>query len=387
MMCLWLLTILFPVVSFAADVSPPEVLASMRVGAWGGCSGITVAVDDKAGFALTNAHCCQKVGDKVGLCFVDGRIVNGIFIAEDETVDLALIWFPIEYVLAVTPLHERPRQAGEWIGVGYPASSGPNVKQLKYTRVGQNDRGMSRWVFAVKSGLFWSGDSGGGIVQDHRLAAITSDGHNGGPDVGWAYACPQPEIAKFLDTHLPEPAKQRTREVCKDGGGYCPVTPNPQQDTKTWKPSPNVEIKLPERTHKPGDGWQNDSTLTDRKATELIAALIGRCEKLEQRVAALEGPNGLLGPGRDALPPPPVLQPTDKEISAAVTKWLEANQAKIQGIDGRDGKDGTNGKAGEPGVVTINLQWSGGAPIKRLPDLKSGSEVDVKLKKEISEPK
>jgi hypothetical protein len=357
----------------AAEVSPPEVLASVRIGAWGGCSGVTIAVDDKAAFALSAAHCCGQVGDKVGLCFVDGRICNGIFIAEDETVDLSLIRFPIEYALAVTPLHEKPRQAGEWTGIGFPASSGPNVKRLQYTMTGTNDRGMPRWVFGVKSGTFWNGDSGGGIVQEHRLAAITTDGFNGGADVGWAYACPHPSIKKFLDDNLPGPAKDKTRRISEQGT-YCDVRPNPQKDTNGWNPSANVPIVLP-------DKLPRDGTFPDSDASKYIVELTKRVEQLEADVKFLKEqlakPTPLPDAPAPALPPPP----TDQQISAAVAKWLADNEHRLRGRDG---------KPGEAGVISVNLNVrspDGTASTKSLPNLRSGTTVDVPITKLIQQPK
>lgn len=341
----------------AEEISPPEVLASVRIGRFGGCSGTIIGADDEQAFGLSCAHCCSGVGNPVGVCFVDGSISTGRWLATDPRYDLSLFAVSVDSIIGSARIPTvAPNQEMPWTAVGFPQTRGPIYKTLRYEGVVGNDQVASkRWQCLVTSGKFDDGDSGGGIFQKSNLIGVISH-HGPGPEVRLQGASHN-QITDFLWANRTMMAKVRNhRQDCPDGN--CPIAPKP--DPLTWKPEANVPIVLPKADR------QNPTTLTDKAATRRILELEERVSKLEKLIAEIHKPT----PISDA-PAPPKPEPSAPPAPAKGDKGDRGDA----GPPGRDGKDGATG------VVTVILKWSDGTPIATK-ELKSGQKLTQLLRKD-----
>jgi hypothetical protein len=350
----------------AADVSPSEILASVKIiGNGVTCSGTVIAVGPSGGsaYGLSAAH-CARVGTEFRLGFVDGSIGSAKWLAADAQKDIALFVCWADDVLAHAPVPDSLPSADPQF-VSFPGGSGPKVSRLTY----QDDYGTNgtagRARFAVANGQFSGGSSGAGVFRDGVLTSVVTNGHDGGP----AYGCYHNDLVAFVRANADKFRECSPLVKCVDG--ICAKDAN-----GTWRPSPNVAIVLPKNER------QNKDTLTDKAATARILKLEQQVADLATRLANLEAG------GKSDAPLPPVEDPK-KDPPPAPLPVAVAGKDGAPGRDGRDGKDavGAPGKDGKSGTVSIVLQWADGKPIASLANLVAGSKVTVPVTKTVSEPK
>ena len=324
-----------------------QMLASVRVGRGGGCSGTVFATDDDYAYVLSASHCVSAIGNRVGIGTVDGITHDGEWIARDNDLDLSIARFPRVGTLAVTPISPAmPTRDGTWSAIGFPATSGPNFKSVGPADVVTNTNvATSRWSMRLLSGTFGGGDSGGGIFKGPHLIGVMTHGHEGHEVQGAAHN----QLLTFVES-VPAAAKAMAAE-CPDG--KCEVCPKcgKVHPPKDWKPQPNRPIVLPDKT--PRDG-----TFGDKDASTFIVELTKKIKALEDRVAALEAKKP--DDAKQDAPPPPIP--------------MKGEQGP-RGLTGEPGPAGRDGKDGKPGLITVVLKWADGKPIAEVPDVPSGKRV------------
>lgn len=356
----------------AVEVSPPEILASVRVGRDGGCSGVVVAQDDNWAYGVSCSHCRGANGTQqsIGIGTVKGITVQGEWIASDADHDLSLFKFPVKDMVGIIPVAIESPKNGNWRAVGFPQTAGPKLKRLEFQRVVENAflPKSNRWQSKVVEGTYDNGDSGGGVFDsDHQLIGIMS--HGDPPNVSQCARLPQ--LQTFIDTNLPPTAKRSYR--CVDGRCILAAPPPIPPLGQKFRLDPSQPIVLP-------DAVPRDGTFPDKVSSAYIVELVKRIEALERRVASLE--TG----GKNDAPVPPLETP----IKDAPPAPLAAGPKGDSGRDGRDGvgTPGKNGVDGKPGTVTVVIKWADGTPISQpLANLVAGSRVIVPVKKVISDPK
>lgn len=181
-------------------VSPQRVLASVRVGKYGGCSGTIIKIEGKTAWGVSAAHCASNVGDQFTIGLPTGGESQARWIAIDRGVDLSLFiaWAVDGMGSAKVCSSSLPDWSKDVEAIGYPGGSGPKWKRFKYYRTeGHGQAGSrryfnSRYLFRnLGPGVFAGGDSGGGVFYDgdHFIGVMT----HGGP-----HAASLPQIQKFL---------------------------------------------------------------------------------------------------------------------------------------------------------------------------------------------
>jgi len=352
-----------------SEPSPPEILASVRVGSSGGCSGTTFASDGEYAYVLSAGHCVRSneavVGQKVGICTVDGIVHPGEWIAIDKDKDLAIARYRKAAALALTPIPEAtPLMDGSWVAVGFPATNGPNKKTVGNPTVITNTNvAAKRWSLDVKSGTFAGGDSGGGVFAGKNLVGVMTHGNTGGP----IHAASHNQLREFVAT-VPSVANAMGLPDCPNGiCEVCPKCGKVHGRGEHWTPKPNVPIVLPKEERQAGD----KEAFKDVVATAKILDLERKLAALEARLAALEKKAG----GDVAPLPPP------EGIPGPV------GPAGKPGVDGKDGVAGVNGKDGKPGVVTVILTDTNGREISRANEVQTGSVVRLTEKKTLAQGK
>lgn len=371
----------FGVTAQAADteaVTRDEVLASVRVGDGGGCSGTIIAAGKEVAYGISAVHCGATIGHELKIGFVDGSIGSARWVAVDAKKDLALFVCWAADVLAVAPVADAlPND--DPIAIGFPNGAGPKLSKVAHANNNGTNGSSPRAIFSLTAGEFGPGSSGGGIFRLGTLTSVTTNGWEGGP----IHGCYHDDLIVFIKDHAALIREGAPLVQCVDG--KCPKDKNGR-----WIPSPNTPIKLPK-----------DGTFPDRESSKIIVALAKRIDDLESRLAALE--KGAKG---DVAPPPPPFPDPNKNAAAdirdAVDKWLSSNMAMLRGKDGvsgkdgqpgqngqpgRDGQDGPAGRSGKDGTVSVILKWDNGDPIKTIAGLAPGSKVTVPLKKTISDAK
>ena len=188
----------------ATDKSPERVLASVRIGRSGGCSGTIIRIHGEHAWGISAAHCASRVGDAFVIGNPDGTRGAARWIAIDRSVDLSLFitWSKEVLGAATVCAHATPDWSKGVEAVGYPGGQGPKWKRFQIQRenVAHGESGTRR-VFRNRyqfnnlgPGWFAGGDSGGGVFYDgdHLIGVMT----HGGPR-----AASLPQIQKFLRTH------------------------------------------------------------------------------------------------------------------------------------------------------------------------------------------
>lgn len=294
------------------EASPDRVLASVRIGAGGGCSGTIVQIDAERGLAwgISASHCCSGINNEFSFGNPDGSTGKARWLARDASLDLALFLANADDVLAAAGVPDEgvPDFSLTPEGVGYPSGRGPKWKRYSYVRTGSHyEAGTSRlfqnrYLFQNKGpGTFSGGDSGGGVFYDGDWLIGVST--HGGP-----HAASLPQIRQFLSTH---------RRLFR-GVDPCRRCPDGHCRQPGWRPEPNVPIKPPP-PERPGWG--------DRDRTREIVDLQKRLDALESQKPS-PGIPGEPGPKGDRGEP---------------------GTPGIAGKDGRDGRDGEPGKPGPQG--------------------------------------
>lgn len=326
-----------------SKASPARVLASVRIGRSGGCSGTIIKRAGDSAWGISAAHCATRVGDQFTIGNPDGTEAAARWIAVDPAVDLSLFITWSKDVLAAA--HVCGDAAPDWSkqleAIGYPGGRGPKWKRFRYLRTeGHGEAGsrrhfVGRYLFRnLGPGVFAGGDSGGGVFYDgDALVGVMT---HGGP-----HAASLPQIRRFLSSH-----RTLFKGVDPFGSPYCE---NGECRRPGWSPSPNIPI-LPER---PGD---KDRTAAIRKLQQQIDAL-------KKTVAELQLKPGPIGkPGRDGR------GITSAEIDGRgdlVIEFTDGTRTVAGRVVGRDGK---------PGIVSIEFTENG-KPLKRISGIQSGSLV------------
>lgn len=335
MKCLFaILLCLVTSLTIASDVVSPfskptatsnEILATVRIGRDGGCSGVVIAVDDNWAYGLSCCHCRGDNGTQkpIGIGLVTGITVQGEWVASDADNDLSLFRFPANKVVAVAPIASDQPKSGRWTSVGFPQTAGPKLKRLEFQSVVQNSwvPKSDRWQSSVVEGTYDSGDSGGPVYDEQgQLIGIMS---HGSPP--YTSQCARLSVVqKFVESNLPPTTKRSYR--CVDG--RCVLAPKPPipPEGVPFKLEPSEPIILP-----PKEGKRGDTVFHDSAATKHILELEKRILALEDRLKKVEDfANAAPLPPKgesDTAPLPPVAGPPGK--------------------DGRDGKDGKNADPAE----------------------------------------
>lgn len=277
----------------------PEVLASVRLGN-GSCSGTIIAIEDRAAYGLTAAHCCRRVGDRQTVHFTDGTKSQATILARDPRVDLALFSLPADAPLGYAPVTKEPTP-GKHRAIGFPAGVGPNLKRLKYVDNAVLSSQMGRWRFRVESGTFRGGDSGGGVFSDGpSLIGVITHGGRG------LLSARHDQIVAFL-------AGNQGR--CPDCG----------QGADQWWLQPNVEVPSP-GGEKPS---QQIAQLT-QQLQDLQAQIDQRLTAIEESLADQECPDGTCPlPEVDGVLEGVGDEVTDQVVDAAIDRAAEPAQAGL----------------------------------------------------------
>jgi hypothetical protein len=156
------------------SVADDSRLASVHVG---GCSGTIIAVVGKRGYGISAAH-CAKAGDPVSVTNLNGDRVEGVWVATDAALDLALFTCPVSVVKDIAPLGNAS-STGELHGYGWPKGKG----LTKITLAADGTEHPSnllvvRSKFEVTSGKFRNGNSGGGIFRGNHLVGVQTHGED-----------------------------------------------------------------------------------------------------------------------------------------------------------------------------------------------------------------
>lgn len=338
----------------AAETTPSEILASVRIGKEGGCSGTIISKGEEVSYGISAAHCGVVVGQEFKIGFCDGSVGSARWKAVDQRRDVALFVCWSADILGYAPVPDGIIKDAALTGVGYPNTQGPKKVHLHYVKETNIGGGLnSRCQFNVVSGPYGGGASGGGVFRDGCLVSVFS--HQNGSTT--AFGCTHEDLFGFLKDNREKLLEGVVAVQCIDG--KCPKDANGK-----WKPSPNVAIVLPK------DERQSKDTFKDRAATAHILALEEKLAALEQRVANLEAggksdaPAPPLNEPIKEPPPAPVVTagpkgdrgeqgpgPTMAQIRSAVEDWLAANKASLKG---------------EPGparTIQVVFRWSDGTPI------------------------
>lgn len=342
------------------EVTPSEVLASVRVGGAG--SGTVIIRGETNAYVLSCHHVVGTIDQEVALDNPDGSRTSGRVVATDPVSDLTLIRTWSTGVLGAVDVADR-LLPGTWTGCGYPRTQGPNYTKLEYRGLATS---CGHEMFSVRSGYFAPGNSGGGLFSDGMLVGVTGHGDEASQTV---HATAHGRVLAFLNANC----SKFTDKPCPDGN--CPN----QRRPNAWTPTPNVPIKLP-----------RDGTFPDRESSKIIVELSKRLDALEAEVAGLK--KQLAGD----VPPPPGERgaagdrgpkgdnATDAQVAAAVAKWVEEHGDKWlddhrEHVRGPPGRDGSNGKDGKPGVITVILQAEDGQVLSRAENMQSGSVARLKV--------
>ena len=153
------------------EYTADRVMASVRIGRGGGCSGTIFTVKGQYAYGITAAHCAGRDGSQFEFGNPDGSTGSARWIASSLKYDLALfkVWKSdvLGHVHIPKMLKFVPNgNALQIEACGYPGGAGPKWKVV--TDAGREGYGQGcpspRWQFNVKSGRFGPGDSGGGIA-------------------------------------------------------------------------------------------------------------------------------------------------------------------------------------------------------------------------------
>ena len=175
------------------DPSPYD--ACVRLGNGVG-SGVIVCVDGQDAYGLTVSHVAKKPGSDIVFHNRDGTEGMATFVARDRDSDLALFKCRSGDVIGVAPvLVSRPGATPT--GAGYTASKKGELEIKGLTRlepVTISNLKNPRAAYAVNSGKFANGDSGGGVFENRSLVSVLSHGEDNKRALGATH----PQIVSFL---------------------------------------------------------------------------------------------------------------------------------------------------------------------------------------------
>ena len=196
-MHLRLATILLTAAFLGGDVTsdPSPYDACVRLGHGVG-SGIIVCVDGEAAYGLTVSHLGKRRGSDIVFQNRDGTEGVATFVGRDKDSDLALFKCRSRDVIGVVPVL-LSRTKGAVYGAGYTSSAKGKlvIKGLKpMDPVVISNLKNGRAAYAVTSGRFANGDSGGGVFEGGSLVSVLSHGEDDERALGATHS----QILRFL---------------------------------------------------------------------------------------------------------------------------------------------------------------------------------------------
>lgn len=153
-------------IALAQDYSPDRVLASVRIGERGGCSGTIFLIHEEYAWGISAYHCSNAVGTTFTFGNPDGSEGSGRWIALDRDSDLSMFktWSKDVLASVAVPGFEQPKGQMLITACGYPRRRGPVYKEVSFRReLYIRNLRNSRWYFVPTWGKFAGGDSGGGV--------------------------------------------------------------------------------------------------------------------------------------------------------------------------------------------------------------------------------
>ena len=176
-MHLRLATILLTAAFLGGDVTsdPSPYDACVRLGHGVG-SGIIVCVDGETAYGLTVSHLGKRRGSDIVFQNRDGTEGVATLVGRDKDSDLALFKCRSRDVIGVVPVL-LSRTKGSVYGAGYTSSAKGKlvIKGLKpMDPVMISNLKNGRAAYAVTSGRFANGDSGGGVFEGGSLVSVLS---------------------------------------------------------------------------------------------------------------------------------------------------------------------------------------------------------------------
>lgn len=280
--------------------TPDRVLASVRIGAAGGCSGTIIRRDGRLAWGISAAHCASRTDQEFTFATCDGSNAQARWAAIDRQRDLSLFvcWSRDTLAAAKICSDLTPDWSQEPTveAVGYPSRVGPKWKCFAYRSTGViRERGSRRHFvrnqFANQGpGAFAPGDSGGGVFLDGYLVGVMT---HSGPNVAT-----HRQIVEFLQDNAAKFGGVDPFRNCRDGRcqlrpGWLrpniPIIPKPDVDEARIALQNRIktlETDLAARTREVKDNvakWKADRKKLD-EAADKIAALSA---ELKQRPAAV----------------------------------------------------------------------------------------------------
>jgi len=185
-----------------------------------GGSGTIIVRGPRHAYGLSAAHVCSKVGKEFRFTCSDGKLWgHGRWVAKDKRTDLALFTCWTKDTLAAAPVR-RSRPTGETTGCGFPGGKGPERLTLKtepaeqiIDKDGDEIKVAKRAAFAISTGHFANGNSGGGVFAGGSLISVMSHGR----DDEMVYGASHADLMSFLVESQPL-AKEPLVEQAKDWG-------------------------------------------------------------------------------------------------------------------------------------------------------------------------
>jgi len=182
-----------------------------------GGSGTIIVRGKITAYGVSAGHVCPKVGTVFRFTCSDGKTVGvGTWVAKDRRSDLALFSCLSKDSLAASPVL-KTRPAGDVTGCGFPGGKGPERLTLKtepaeqiIDKDGDRIKVNKRDAFAISTGHFANGNSGGGVFAGGSLISVMSHGR----DDEMAYGASHADLLAFLDKSQPdagEPLIQQAR--------------------------------------------------------------------------------------------------------------------------------------------------------------------------------
>ena len=210
------------------------------------CSGTIISKGEEWAAAVSAAHCFSgRIGGKFTIYYPDGSEAEATLLAMDKEHDISLFKVPASSVLGHSwvPHKGMIPKVGSYSAVGYPATRGPEYKNVKLWRTNEN-RGTIWMYRKMDNTRFGGGDSGGGIFKNGALLTVisTCEKNSSRYDNKELRGCSHDCLVDFLTRN-----EQQLRGC---GPWGCPPGPqyeNHRRRPPGWRPEPNIPIRPPRR--------------------------------------------------------------------------------------------------------------------------------------------
>lgn len=272
-----------------SETSPAHILASVHMANNNHCSATVIGDDDhETALIVSAAHCVAgNIGNSCWFHLPTGEPFRAELVAFDKSIDISVFRVARADVLATTKIVSPAGWSTEAVveAVGYPSGKGPNFKTIHYTGDGEiNPERIHRWHYAVDSGEFFPGDSGGGVFYNGLLAGVIS--HKGGATL---YAAPQPDVFRYVSEVAAEaiPGVPIAAQCPPGGCRPCPPRRRNNRNNNNWgderapspppfRPQPNIPI-VPPKAEPP---------IRDRDRDRSIDEIKTRIDEIERKLSA-----------------------------------------------------------------------------------------------------